>query len=94
MLLFERLHCYNLLSHENHVTLQILTSVLTILTTVTDVLIVLIRRVVLSVTAVLDYKEMGELVQVHIINLLKFFINVCIHVFCILCPTTAKHDCT
>ena len=61
--------------------LQMLMSVLLVLITVTDVPTVLIRRVVLSVTAVLDYKEMGELVQVHVINLLKLLINVCIHVF-------------
>ena len=61
-----------------------LTSVLPVLITVTDVPTVLIRWVVLSVTAVLGYKEMGELVQVHVINLLKLLINVFIHVFRIL----------
>ena len=61
--------------------LQMLMSVLPVLITVTDVPTVLIRWVVLSVTAVLDYKEMGELVQVHVINLLKLLINVSIHVF-------------
>lgn len=61
--------------------LQMLMSVLPVFITVTDVPTVLIRRVVLSVTAVLDYKEMGELVQVHVINLLKLLISVYIHDF-------------